>query len=94
MTIYLKIEGETFADLHLERQGSVRLVCIHLRSPASMSLLPDTDLLFKLLNSALQAADAKGVLLTGNACQWSPHALNTSTSSCASRQTIYCVTTA
>lgn len=62
LAMYPGLKGKTFA----EWQGGKRLVCIHLGSAACMSLLPDTAFLFKLLNRALEAADAKAVLLTGN----------------------------
>ena len=60
MTLYPALKGKPFAQW----QGNKGLVCIHMGSMAPSDLLPDCAVLSKLLTSALQKADVKGVLLT------------------------------
>ena len=62
MTLYPALKGTPFAQW----QGNKGLVCLHMGSMAPSDLLPDCAVLSKLLTSALQKANMKGVLLTGS----------------------------
>ena len=48
-----------------EWQADKPLVCIHFGSVAASGQLPETSVLYRLLTTALTAAGAKGILLTG-----------------------------